>query len=318
MFRLVHLSDPHLGPLPGARLRDLASKRILGYANWHRSRYRFHRTDVLEAVVAHVRGLGADHIAVTGDLVNIALPGEFEAARHWLDTLGAPGDISVTPGNHDAYVAFPFDEGIGRWEPYMESDPGLPVTPGMFPFVRRRDGVSLIGLSTGVPAPFFKATGLLGADQIDRFETVMAEERDAGQMRVVLMHHPPYPDGTPIHKRLLDGSAFLEALARVGADLVLYGHNHRYALAWLEGPDNTIPAVGVPSASAAVTDTGGEGGGHLFTIEPSATGTRIHLERFGADGRTIRQVAPAIRLDSEDQATVTALLKASSGAGLSD
>ena len=29
----------------------------------------------------------ADHIAVTGDLINIALPAEFEHARRWLDAL---------------------------------------------------------------------------------------------------------------------------------------------------------------------------------------------------------------------------------------
>src|SRR4051794_28797914 len=33
-FTLAHLSDPHLPPLPAARLRDLASKRALGYLNW--------------------------------------------------------------------------------------------------------------------------------------------------------------------------------------------------------------------------------------------------------------------------------------------
>ena len=30
-FTLAHLSDPHLPPLPAARLRDLAGKRALGY-----------------------------------------------------------------------------------------------------------------------------------------------------------------------------------------------------------------------------------------------------------------------------------------------
>ena len=45
-----------------------------------------------------------DHIAVTGDLVNLALDDEVEAARGWLETVGPPDLVSVVPGNHDAYV----------------------------------------------------------------------------------------------------------------------------------------------------------------------------------------------------------------------
>ena len=38
MFRLAHLSDPHLGPLPPVRLRELMNKRLTGYANWRLGR----------------------------------------------------------------------------------------------------------------------------------------------------------------------------------------------------------------------------------------------------------------------------------------
>ena len=47
---------------------------------------------------------------MTGDLVNLALDGEIEMARLWLETLGAPQDVSVVPGNHDAYVPGAFDK----------------------------------------------------------------------------------------------------------------------------------------------------------------------------------------------------------------
>ena len=39
-FTLAHLSDPHLAPLPVARLRDLAGKRAFGYLNWIRNRHK--------------------------------------------------------------------------------------------------------------------------------------------------------------------------------------------------------------------------------------------------------------------------------------
>src|SRR5438445_268944 len=75
-FTLAHLSDPHLPPLPAARLRDLASKRALGYLNWTRNRHKYHRREVLDALVADIRAQAPDHIAVTGDLVNLALEAE--------------------------------------------------------------------------------------------------------------------------------------------------------------------------------------------------------------------------------------------------
>jgi len=30
-FTIAHLSDPHLGPMPPLRLRDLTTKRALGF-----------------------------------------------------------------------------------------------------------------------------------------------------------------------------------------------------------------------------------------------------------------------------------------------
>ena len=78
MFVLAHLSDPHLARRRG--LRELAGKRALGYINWQRSRAHPPPRDVLDAITRDLRQR-PDHIAVTGDLVNIALPAEFAAAR---------------------------------------------------------------------------------------------------------------------------------------------------------------------------------------------------------------------------------------------
>ena len=41
---------------------------------------------------------------MTGDLVNISLPGEYAPALAWLESLGSPHDVTLVPGNHDAYV----------------------------------------------------------------------------------------------------------------------------------------------------------------------------------------------------------------------
>src|SRR5207244_9999022 len=103
-FTLAHLSDPHLPPLPAARLRELAGKRALGYLNWTRNRHKYHRREVLDALVADMQAQRPDHIAVTGDLVNLALEAEFTPAQAWLESVGTPQRGTVGPGTHGAYV----------------------------------------------------------------------------------------------------------------------------------------------------------------------------------------------------------------------
>jgi 3',5'-cyclic AMP phosphodiesterase CpdA len=122
VFLLAHLSDPHLAPLPAPRPGKLASKRLLGYLNWVRKRRAIHRRDVLATIVADVHAARADHIAVTGDLVNIALPAEIENATRWLETLGPPTQVSLVPGNHDAYVPGAAAQCMRVWAPYMAGD----------------------------------------------------------------------------------------------------------------------------------------------------------------------------------------------------
>src|SRR5579871_555033 len=87
-FTLAHLSDPHLPPLPTPRLAELVGKRMLGYINWTRNRHRFHRRDVVDLLVSDLRAQTPDHIAITGDLVNLSLDAEFAAARVWLESIG--------------------------------------------------------------------------------------------------------------------------------------------------------------------------------------------------------------------------------------
>jgi 3',5'-cyclic AMP phosphodiesterase CpdA len=126
VFVLAHLSDPHLAPLPRPRIAELASKRLSGYLNWLRKRRTIHRGDVLAAIMRDVAGARADHIAVTGDLVNIALPAEVENARRWLEALGPPADVSLVPGNHDAYVKGADALRQRLWAPYMVGDATSP------------------------------------------------------------------------------------------------------------------------------------------------------------------------------------------------
>ena len=86
-FLLAHLSDAHIGPLPKPRGFELAVKRLTGYINWTRGRSHLHDMDVLGRIVADMRAQNPDHIAMTGDIVNLALAAEFPQAQAWIGTL---------------------------------------------------------------------------------------------------------------------------------------------------------------------------------------------------------------------------------------
>lgn len=277
MFILAHLSDPHLGPMPSARIRDLAGKRAIGFMNWHQRRKTFHRGEVLSRIVADIKAQRPDHIVVTGDILNIALPGEFAPSRVWLDTVGPPHDVTFVPGNHDAYVRKAARQWHSHWGDFMKGD-----TTGadQFPFVRRRGTVALIGLSSAITTALFMATGKIGAPQLHALPDLLDRLASEGLFRVVLIHHPPVTKPTHRFKRLLDADKFREVLRRHGAELVLHGHDHIHSLVMLEGPSGKIPAVGVPSASAI----GGEGdlaGYNLYTIAKAGNAWRCGLIRRG-------------------------------------
>jgi 3',5'-cyclic AMP phosphodiesterase CpdA len=272
MVTLAHLSDLHLAIEPHGS--QLLSKRGLGLVNWRRKRGAIHRRDVLDALTRDLKAQNPDHIAVTGDLVNFSLPDEYALARDWLSALGAPRDVTAIPGNHDVYVRGVEGMPAQFWGDYMRGDDGL----DRFPFVRRRGAAALIALSSAVATGPFMATGRLGARQLSRLAEALDQTR--GAFRVVFIHHPPRSPLQRYLRRLTDGPALRRMLAEKGAELLLHGHDHRSALVWLDGPGGTkIPAVGVPSASAAAAH-GEEGAAayYLFNIENAANGNTWRCE----------------------------------------
>jgi 3',5'-cyclic AMP phosphodiesterase CpdA len=249
-FALAHLSDPHL-PIPAGALRplfQLAGKRSLAYLGWLRKRAG---TMPPEPLLADVAAHRPDHVAVTGDLTNLALPGEFAAARDWLARLGPPARVSVIPGNHDATVPVPWRLGIGRWRSWMADD-GSPAgagdaAPG-FPFLRRRGSVALIGLCSAVPTLPGSAAGWLGAGQLARLRALLEATGREELFRIVMVHHPPLPGPGGWRRELRDREALNALLRREGAELVLHGHHHAALRAEVEGPAGPIPVLGAPLA----------------------------------------------------------------------
>ena len=288
MFRLAHLSDPHLAPLPTPNPLELASKRGLGYLNWLRKRRAIHRPEVLGAIVDDLKAHEPDHIAITGDLVNLSLSNEFAAAAAWLQTLGDPAHVTLVPGNHDAYVRAAASLGERHWGDYMRGDGGEP-----FPFVRRRGPVALIGLSTSLPTLPLAATGRLHGDQLSRLGDLLDGLAREGLFRVVLIHHPPVA-GANRFRRLHDAASLREVLRLHGAEMVLHGHHHELSLVRMPGPDGTtIPCIGVPSASGAPGHSDDPAAYNLYEIDGGAGEWRCIMTTRGlrrAGGCSIEEI----------------------------
>jgi 3',5'-cyclic AMP phosphodiesterase CpdA len=281
-FTLAHLSDPHLPPLPKPRLIELAGKRALGYVNWTRNRHRYQRREVLDALVADVKAQGPDHIAVTGDLVNLAMEAEFAPARAWLDGVGPPDRVTTIPGNHDAYVRATAHRFGETFAPYLAGDDGRIG----FPAVRRRGPLALISLSTAVPTLPLMATGTLGRDQLAALEQTLARLAAEDVFRVLLVHHPL--KSAAWQKRMTDSADLLALLKRDGVELILHGHDHIHSTMWFEGPNGNIPAIGVPSASAIAHGRTPAAAYNLFTIEKDNAGWRCE--------QTVRSLGAGFRI----------------------
>ncbi|MBC9881213.1 metallophosphoesterase [Bradyrhizobium sp. INPA01-394B] len=284
-FTLAHLSDPHLPPLPKPRLIELAGKRALGYINWTRNRHKYQRREVLDALVADLHEQAPDHIAVTGDLVNLAMEAEFAPARTWLDGVGPPDRVTTIPGNHDAYVRATFQRFGETFAPYIADDDGRIG----FPAVRRRGPAALISLSSAVPTAPLMATGTLGRHQLNALEQVLDQLASEDVFRVLLVHHPLKSDARL--KRLTDSAALLALLKRRGVELILHGHDHIHSTMWLEGPNGDIPAIGVPSASALAHGRYPAAAYNLFEIEKANEGWRCEqIVRSIDHGLQIREI----------------------------
>jgi 3',5'-cyclic AMP phosphodiesterase CpdA len=247
MPTLAHVSDLHATPVRVERVLDFASKRFFGWLSWRVKRSAIHKAEVLEALATDLEEMAPEHVAVTGDLTNVACTFEFPEALAWLERFGSPELLSVVPGNHDAYVALPREETWALWDPYVGSDD--PARGAGFPTLRRRGDFALVGVCSANPTRPLLASGTIGAAQLERLEKLLGELDGAGLCRVVLVHHPITEGAVTPRRALTDAAALREVLARSGAELVIHGHGHHQHFATTPGPAGAIPVVGVASAS---------------------------------------------------------------------
>lgn len=246
-FTLAHFTDVHLAPIVGFSPRYWNVKRGLGFLNWHVKRHGVHQRAIVDRLMDDAKSLRPDHIAITGDLANLGLPEELAAARRWLEDIGPPEAVTVIPGNHDIYSTMHGDIGVARWAAYM----GGEAETLAFPFVRRLGAIAIIGMNSAIETPPFVAAGRLGGDQIEVARDLLQRLHDDAVVRVVLIHHPPLPGMATERRALKDARHFQQMLIKSGAEVVLYGHNHKEDLRWLTAATGRVALIGGASASAA-------------------------------------------------------------------
>ena len=281
---LAHLSDPHISAMENITARDLLSKRLFGYLRWKLHRGAEHGAGVLTALHTDLLNTKPDHIAVTGDLTHLGLSAEYKKALQWLQSLGSPFQVTVIPGNHDAYVRIIWNRTMAYWTDYMVSDAlgenerSAMSSDTIFPILRIRRCIALIGVSTACPSALHLAVGSIGAGQMRRLEKILAQTVNSGLYRVLLIHHPPATGTVSWRKRLTDAADLHLLLARYGVDLILHGHAHRTQQNLLPKPIGRIPVMGVPSISALGRTPERRARYYLYRITPGNNGWDITLE----------------------------------------
>ncbi|MFO1034687.1 MAG: metallophosphoesterase [Hyphomicrobiales bacterium] len=248
-FTLAHFSDVHLAPLKaGDVFGEFRTKRLIGGVSWATRRRHQHERRIADALKADILAHQPDHIAFTGDLVNIAATREFAEGAAWMTGFTTPEQMSFVPGNHDAYVRRAHATGLAQVAQYAGSSAEAHPDEH-FPFVKLKRNIALIGLSSAAPQSLWSAGGHVGERQLNALSAKLSDLRQRGFFRAVMIHHPPLPGLAKPRRALADAEKLEKVLASNGAELVLHGHNHTTMFHTLATQTGKAHIIGVPSAS---------------------------------------------------------------------
>ena len=258
-MKIAHISDLHLLGSEEIAPRRLIGKRFTGWVNLRFRRHAVHKPRAAQAVAREIRQREVDHVVITGDMTNLALESEFEAVRNYLeqDLAMAPDQVSVVPGNHDAYTrgahrSRRFQCYLGE---YITSDlPGAAGVPdiGRFPFVRLRGPAAIIGLSTAVPRAPLVASGKLGKAQRMALRSLLGHDGVRSRTPIILQHHPWHRPPSPMEafmQGLADAEEEHAILKSLERGLLLHGHQHRRVHRTITTDAGQLDAIGTTSAS---------------------------------------------------------------------
>lgn len=302
-MRIAHFSDLHLLSLEGVAFHRFLNKRLTGWAMLRFHRKSVHKPHAVRAVAEEVRAARIDHVAITGDLTNLALEAEFALVKSFLENdLGFhPDQVSVVPGNHDVYT-----RGAARtrrfetfFKGYIESDLpefGVDHHGAKYPYVKLRGKVAVIGMSSAVPRLPLMASGRFGAAQIDQLARMLEHPEVAARTKVILQHHPAHNVKNKIVaylEGLHDSKHMLRTLHRLEHGLILHGHSHIRVRRSVTTDVGQLDVIGATSASLLSSHPHRHAGFNLYEFD-DVTGRLVHAEAhvLGDDGVFARNEIP--------------------------
>ncbi len=225
--------------MPDVPIRDLLSKRITGYVNWHRNRRKHLFGNTLELLLEQMQTHAPDHVAVTGDLVNLATEVEIRNAALWLSGVGKPTDVSVVRATMTptcrVLPAAPQPLGTTTWP----ATGTCSLRRGSSPMSADRKGRHRRLLDGGCHAALL-GDGYFSGGQARRTLDLLRQLGDEASPASVL-HSPPTNPGCRGQSQAhwSASAASPPSMREAGAELVLHGHTHlntRYTLAGRDGP----------------------------------------------------------------------------------
>jgi 3',5'-cyclic AMP phosphodiesterase CpdA len=184
----------------------------------HLSDLHFGRVDpaIVEPIVAAVKRLRPDLVAISGDLTQRARRVEFEQARQFVDRLPQPR--IVVPGNHDVPLHNPwsrFVSGMSLFREYISKELESSYVD---------EAIAVAGVNTA-RALTWKG-GRINRTQIERVRLHFCGAA-ASVLRIVVAHHPlDLPEAWRRRDRAWRARRAFREWAGCGVDMVLAGHIH--------------------------------------------------------------------------------------------
>jgi 3',5'-cyclic AMP phosphodiesterase CpdA len=193
---------------------------------------------VVEALVKLSLQQRPDLLVLSGDITQRARPGQFRAARAFVNRLRTPA--LIIPGNHDIPL---FDLAARFYHPYARYRDAF--GDELEPVHASRE---LLVVCVNTTRWYRHTNGEVSSAQIERVAKRLASA-GAEQLRVVVVHQPiAVPRAEDVHNRLRGYAAALRRWSAAGGDLVMGGHIHLpYVMAL---PDLLRPMWAVQAGTA--------------------------------------------------------------------
>ena len=245
---------------------------------------------VVAALQALSRAQRPDLLVLSGDITQRARRAQFDAARAFVDRLGAPR--LAIPGNHDIPL---FDLFARLLHPYAghRAAFGDDLEP-------EHSSADLLVVGVNTTRWYRHENGAVSARQIERVAERLTRATP-GQLRIVVVHHPvAVPDAGDAHNLLRNRNAALRRWSESGADLLMGGHIHLPCVIPLPELARPMWAVQAGTAVSSRVRDGQPNSVNLLRWGRDAPAGRCVIERWDCGARgpefvraTALEVTPA-------------------------